>query len=78
MDFDRWFYQQSRAVQVLLLIIPVIGWCCECLVRLGVLLRTRSPLHLIVFLLFLFIGWGWILCLLDILYLLVTGRLFLA
>ncbi len=78
MDFDKWFYSQSRAVQVLLLIIPVIGWCCECLVRLSVLLRTRSALHLVAFLLFLFIGWGWILCILDIIYLIVTGRLFLA
>ncbi len=42
------------------------------------LLRTRNIVHLVVFLLFLLIGWGWLLCLLDIVYLLVTGRLFLA
>lgn len=78
MDFDKWFYSQERIVQVLLLLIPLIGWCCECLVRLSVLLRTRNIVHLVVFLLFLLIGWGWLLCLLDIAYLLVTGRLFLA
>lgn len=42
MTFDKWFNSQSRLLKVLLLILPVVGWIVECLIRLSVMLRTKS------------------------------------
>ncbi|HIU80202.1 MAG TPA: hypothetical protein IAC67_04725 [Candidatus Coproplasma excrementipullorum] len=78
MNFDRWFNSQDRLVKVILLIIPIIGWIVECLVRLSIMLRTKSILHIVVFLLFLIVGWSWILCLIDLIYLVVKGHLIFA
>jgi len=78
MKFDKWFNKQSRLVQVILLLIPFVGWIVELAVRLSVALRTKSLLHILVFVLFLVVGWGWVLNLIDLLYLLVKGNLILA
>lgn len=78
MSFDKWFYKQSKLLQVILLIIPFVGWLVELLVRLSVALRTKSVLHIVVFVLFLVVGWGWILNVIDLVVLVLTGRLLLA
>lgn len=78
MTFDRWFNKQSTLLKAVLLLIPVVGWIVECLVRLSVALRTKSVVHIVVFLLFLLVGWGWVLCAIDFVYLLITGHLILA
>lgn len=78
MTFDAWFNKQSTLVKAILLIIPFVNWIVELLVRLSVLLRTKSVVHVVVFILFLVLGWGWFLGLLDLIYCLVTGHLFLA
>ncbi len=78
MNFDKWFNSQSTLLKVILLLLPVVGWICECLVRLSVMLRTKSALHIVVFLLFLFVGWGWFLGVIDLVYLLLKGHLILA
>ncbi len=78
MTFDKWFNSQSRLVQVILLIIPIVGWIVELLVRLSVALRTKSAIHLVVFILFVVVGWGWVLNLIDLIYLCLTGHLILA
>ncbi|MCQ2399279.1 MAG: hypothetical protein MJ072_02100 [Clostridia bacterium] len=78
MNFDKWFNSQSTLLKVILLLIPVVGWVMEVLVRLSVMLRTKSTLHIVVFVLFLLVGWGWILNLVDLIYLIVTGHLILA
>lgn len=78
MQFDKWFNQQERLVQIILLLIPVVGWIVELLVRLSVALRTKSTLHAIVFVLFVVVGWGWILNVADLIYLLMNGHLYLA
>jgi hypothetical protein len=78
MEFDKWFNSQSRLLQVILLIIPIIGWIVEALVRLSVALRTKSVLHIVIFVLFLVIGWGWFLCVIDLVYLILTGHLLFA
>ena len=41
MTFDKWFNKQSRLLKILLLILPVVGWIVECLIRLSVMLRTK-------------------------------------
>ena len=78
MTFDKWFNQQSVLVKAILLLLPVVGWICECLVRLSVMLRTKNIIHVVVFLAFLFIGWGWFLGVIDFVYMLMTGHLILA
>lgn len=75
MTFDKWFYKQSTLVKVLLLIIPFVGWIVELLVRLSVMLRTKQPVHIVVFVLFVSIGWGWFLNLIDLIVMIVTGKL---
>ena len=78
MQFDKWFNSQSLLLKAILLLIPVVGWVVECLVRLSVMLRTKSVLHIVVFALFLFVGWGWFLAVIDFVYLLLKGHLILA
>ena len=78
MTFDKWFNKQSVLLKAILLLLPFVGWVCECLVRLSVALRTKSVIHIVVFLAFLFIGWGWFLGVIDFVYMLMTGHLILA
>ena len=78
MTFDKWFNSQSTLIKAILLLLPFVGWVCECLVRLSVALRTKSGVHVVVFVLFLVVGWGWFLGLIDFIYLLVKGNLILA
>ena len=78
MTFDKWFNSQSRLLKVLLLILPAVGWIVECLIRLSVMLRTKSLVHIVIFLLFLLVGWTWLLCIVDLIYLIITGHLLFA
>ena len=78
MNFDKWFYNQSKLVQVILLLIPFVGWIAELLIRLSVLLRDKSVINIIVFVVFVVVGWGWVLAVADLIYLLIKGHLFLA
>lgn len=78
MSFDKWFNKQDRIVQVLLLLIPFVGWVTELLVRLSVALNKKDAVSIIVFVLFLVVGWGWFLCLIDLVYLIIKGHLILA
>lgn len=78
MTFDKWFYKQSKILQVILLIIPFVGWIVEILVRLSVMLRTKSLLHIVVFILYVIFGAPMILEIIDIIWLVLTGHLILA
>ena len=78
MNFDKWFYNQSKLVQVILLLVPFVGWVAELLIRLSVLLRDKSVINIIVFVVFVVVGWGWVLAVADLIYLLIKGHLFLA
>ncbi len=78
MQFDKWFNKQSTLLKVILLILPVVGWIVECLVRLSIALEKQDVISIAVFVLFLLVGWGWFLGVLDLIYLIVKGHLFLA
>ena len=78
MQFDKWFNSQSLLLKAILLLIPFVGWVVEMLVRLSVMLRTKDVLHIVIFVLFVAVGWGWILAVADFVYMLFTGHLFLA
>lgn len=45
---DKWFHKQNKLVQVLLLLIPVINWFVEILVRWSAFLKKGGVLRLIV------------------------------
>ncbi len=78
MAFDKWFNNQSRLLQVILLILPFVGWIVELLVRLSVMLEKKDVVSIVVFILFLVVGWGWFLCIIDLIYLVLKGHLILA
>lgn len=77
MNFDTWFNKQSTLIKVILLIIPVVGWICELLIRLSVMMKKTDLAHILVFVLFLFVGWGVILEIVDIVWLVLNGHLIL-
>lgn len=77
MNFDKWFNSQSVLLKAILLLIPGVNWVVECLIRLSVMLRTKSVVHIVVFLVFLLVGWGWFLGVIDFIYMLLTGHLIL-
>ena len=58
---DTWFHKQNKIVQVILLIIPVVNWFTEILVRWSAFLKKGGALRfliaLIVTLLGVVIGW---------------------
>lgn len=60
----KWFNKQSRLVQILLLLIPVVNWITEVLVRWSAFLKNRSIITLITAVVVTFLGVfvGWIDC----------------
>ena len=62
MAIATWFNKQSRLVQILLMLIPVVNWITEILVRWSAFLKTRSLITLVVAILVTFFGlaFGWI------------------
>lgn len=45
---DKWFHKQNKIVQVILLLIPVINWFTEILVRWSAWLKKGGLIRLIV------------------------------
>ena len=75
MEFDKWFEKQSLLIKVILLIIPFVGWVVEILVRLSAFLRKQTGINLVGLLLGIFGNIIW--AIIDLVILLVTGKLFL-
>lgn len=75
MSFDKWFNSQSVLLKAILLLIPGVNWVVECLIRLSVMLRTKSVVHVVAFIVFLV--FGYILGFVDFVYMLLTGHLIL-
>lgn len=74
MSFDKWFEKQSRLIQIILLLIPVVGWVVEVLVRLSSVLREAklsSILGLIFGIIIPFFSW------LDLIWVLLFKKLLL-
>ena len=72
MNFDKWFNSQSRLVQLILLLIPIVN----CLVRLSALIKKQSAKNVIGFILFL-IPWGVFLAWCDLIWVLIKNKLIL-
>ena len=69
-----WFNKQSRLVQVLLLLIPVVNWITEIVVRWSTFFKKGGIIRLIVCIVVTFLGIivGWI----DLICVLITKHLF--
>lgn len=78
MNFDKWFYKQSTLVKIILLILPFVGWICECFIRLSIALRENTTFHWVVFAIFVAFGEFWVLGLIDLIYFLINGHLLFA
>ncbi len=76
MEFDKWFKGLNRIVQLILLIIPLVNFIIELLVRLSVLLRKSDAVS-IVMLILVFVTGG-LLGFVDFFVTLFTGNLLLA
>ena len=70
-----WFNKQSRLVQLLLLLIPVVNWITEILVRWTTWSKKGGLLRLVICLIVTFGGFivGWV----DFVWVLLTKKLFL-
>ena len=77
MTFDKWFEKQSVLVKVILLIIPVVGWVVEILVRLSALLRKSSTVNILGLIVYVLFGAFIVLEVLDIVWVVLKGQLFL-
>ena len=77
MTFDKWFEKQDRLIQIILLIIPVVGWVVELLVRISALLRKTSNINILGLVIYIVFGAFWLLEILDIVFILTDKKLFL-
>ena len=75
MKFDKWFEEQSLLIKVILLILPLVGWVVEILVRLSAFLRNKSTMNLVGLIIGIIGNWIW--SVIDLVVLIVTGHLFL-
>ena len=54
---NTWFHNQSKLVQIILLIIPFVGWICELVVRWSAVLKDANVINLVIALVVTFTGW---------------------
>ena len=70
-----WFNKQSRLVQIILLLIPVVNWVVEIIVRWSTYFKkggvVRLVISIVVLVFGLFVGW------LDVIWTLLFKKLFL-
>lgn len=73
---DVWFHKRNKIIQVLLLIIPVVNWFTEILVRWCAYLKKGGILRLIICI-FITIPTGIIIGWLDAIWTLITNKIIL-
>ena len=78
MNFDQWFEKQSLVVKIILIILPLVGWVMEILIRISAYTRSKNNMDLILLIIFLLLGWTWIPLIIDVIYLATKGHIFLA
>lgn len=76
MNFAKWFYKQGLLIQLILLLIPVVNWVVEVLVRWSAFFKRKKLLTLIFAIVVIPCGlvFGW----LDLIWLILTGHLLFA
>ena len=75
-SISGWFNSQSRLIQIILLLIPVVNWVTEILVRWSSAIQTKKTLNIVAAILVTFFGLiiGW----LDIVWCLLFKHMILA
>ena len=70
-----WFNRQSRLVQIILLLIPIVNWVVEVIVRWSTFFQKGGAVRLVICIVVTFLGLfvGWI----DCIWVLITKHLFL-
>ena len=71
------FFDLPRIVQIILLIIPVVGWIVELVIRWSAVIERFTILNLVAALIYTFLGWGIVLQIVDIIWILLYKHLFL-
>ncbi len=71
------FFDLPRIVQIILLIIPVVGWVVELVIRWSAVIERFTILNLVAALIYTFLGWGIVLQIVDIIWILLYKHLFL-
>lgn len=74
MEFQNWFYKQNLLVKVILLLIPVVNWIVEILVRASILVKKNTLTNIIGLVLFI-IPWGAFLSWVDLVLVLLGKKL---
>ncbi len=71
----KWFNSQSRLVQLLLLIIPVVNWVVELLVRISAAFEKPTIVNVVMAIIVIFLGlpFGW----LDLIWVLLFNHMLL-
>ena len=59
------FNEFDKLIRFLLLIIPFVGWITEIVIRWSVFLEKKSLVSLVMALLHTFVGWAWVLGVID-------------
>ena len=77
MNFDTWFHSQSKLVQIILLIIPFVGWIVDLLVRWSAFLKNQSLVNLVMALVVTIFGFTWVLTVIDAIWIALNNKLFL-
>ena len=77
MNFDTWFHKQNKIIQIVLLILPLIGWIVDLLVRWSAFLKKNTTVNLVMALLITLFGEFWILTILDAVFIALNNKLFL-
>ena len=78
MNVDKWFEEQSLVLKIILIILPIVGWVMEILVRVSAYVRKQNTMDLILLILYIVLGWTYIPLILDIVFLATKGHLFMA
>ena len=77
MNFDTWFHKQSKIIQIILLIVPLVGWILDLLVRWSAFIKKTSVVNLVMALVITLFGEFWILTILDAVWIALNNKLFL-
>ena len=78
MNVDKWFEKQELVVKIILIVIPFVGWIMEILIRISAYSKNQNNTDLILLVLFLLLGWTYIPLIIDVIYLVNKGHIFLA
>lgn len=75
MTFDKWFNEQPLWLKIVLLVIPFVGWVVEILIRVSAVIRKASVLNIVGLVIGCIGGLIW--AIVDLIFVILTGGLFL-